>query len=202
MPEYDWMHSVYGTKGEDMIEDMPPPKGKPMRISAFVDSALAVCRVSGRSSTGFLILVNQTLVDWYTKLQKPVQTATYGSEFVAARTCTDAIVDIQYTLCSMGVAVEDQAWMLGDNQSVITSSTIPWSLLGKRHNALSYHRVRSAIAHKLLKFCYVPSAENVGDVLTKFLGYKKYWPLILPLLFWGGETAVKPSASASAQGEC
>jgi hypothetical protein len=36
--------------------------------------------------------------------------------------------------------------MFGDNQSVITSSTIPHSRLFMRHNALLYHRVREAIA--------------------------------------------------------
>ena len=39
--------------------------------------------------------------------------------------------------------------MFGDNQSVITSSTIPHSRLSKRHNALSYHRVREAIVAKI-----------------------------------------------------
>ena len=40
----------------------------------------------------------------------------------------------------------DQAYMFGDNKSVVTSSTIPQPILNIRHNMLSYHRVREAIA--------------------------------------------------------
>ena len=50
----------------------------------------------------------------------------------------------------MGFSVDGPAWVFGDNASVITSSTIPQSTLNKRHNALSYHRVRESIAAKTL----------------------------------------------------
>ena len=189
MPVHDWMHTVYGDKPEEFKKGLPPPKGKKVRITAFEDSSLATCKVTGKSTTGIIVMINQTPVDWYSKLQKPVETATYGAEFMAARTCTDMIVDTQVILQSMGVPLDGSAWMMGDNQSVITSSTIPHSMLGKRHNALSYHRVRSVVAHGILKFCFVETSQNVSDFLTKGLGHKKFWPFVRPLLFWGGDTA-------------
>ena len=73
--------------------------------------------------------------------------------------------------------------MLGDNESVVTSSTILHSVLNKRHNFLSYHRVRCAVAHDVMFYCYIASDENISDVMTKPLGYKKFWPLVKPLLF-------------------
>ena len=36
-------------------------------------------------------------------------------------------------------------------------------------NALSYHRVREAIAANVLKFHHISGKENPADVLTKFL---------------------------------
>jgi hypothetical protein len=77
--------------------------------------------------------------------------------------------------------------MFGDNQSVLTSSTIPRSILIKRHNALSYHRVREAIASKVMYFLRVPGLYNATDVLTKALPWITFWPLVQPLLFWKGE---------------
>jgi hypothetical protein len=88
----------------------------------------------------------------------------------------------------MGIPLDGPAWMFGDNQSVITSSTIPHSNLNKRHNALSYHRVREAISAKVLYFIHVDGKVNPSDIMTKFLGWAKFWPLIQPLLFWKGET--------------
>ena len=45
--------------------------------------------------------------------------------------------------------------MFGDNQSVVTSATIPHSKLNKRHVALSYHRVREAIAQEVVEFYHI-----------------------------------------------
>jgi endo-beta-N-acetylglucosaminidase D len=88
----------------------------------------------------------------------------------------------------MGIPIDGPSWMFGDNQSVITSSTIPHSSLNKRHNALSYHRVREAISAEILYFLHVDGKLNPSDVLTKFLAWAKFWPLIQPMLFWKGET--------------
>jgi hypothetical protein len=97
-------------------------------------------------------MLNQTPIEWFGKRQNTVETATYGSEFVAARQATEQIIVIHYTLCAFGVPLDRPAWLLGDKQSVITSPTIPHSQLGKRHNALSYHRVRERVAPKILYF--------------------------------------------------
>jgi len=88
----------------------------------------------------------------------------------------------------MGVPLDGPAWLLGDNKSVVTSSTMSSSMLNKRHNALAYHRIRAAIACGILKFCHIPGKENPADVMTKYLQYPAFWPLIQPFLFCKGET--------------
>ena len=40
----------------------------------------------------------QAPIDWYSKKQATVDTVTYGSEFVAAKTATEQIMDIRQTL--------------------------------------------------------------------------------------------------------
>ena len=51
------------------------------------------------------LTVNKTHVDWYSKKQATVETATYGSEFVAAKTSTDQIMDIRQTLRYLGAPI-------------------------------------------------------------------------------------------------
>ena len=58
---------------------------------------------------------------------KVVVTATYGSEFMVERQATEQIMDIRYTLRMLGIPLDGPAWLFGDNQSVITSLTIPHS---------------------------------------------------------------------------
>ena len=126
--------------------------------------------------SGIITLLNQT----------PIETTKYGSEFLVARQATEPILDLRFTLRMMGLPIDGPSWLFGDNSSVITSSTIPHSTLNKRHNALSYHRVRESIAAKIIHFLHVSGIHNPSDVLTKFLGYAKLKYLIRPLLFWLG----------------
>jgi hypothetical protein len=166
---------------------MPTPRGKPARTTTFEDANLMHDLVTGRSCTGILHIVNQTPIDWFSKAQRTVETATYGSEFVAARIATEQIMDLRYTIRMLGTPLDGKAYMFGDNQSVITSGTIPHSSLNKRHNALAYHRVREAIAADIIWFFHINGIDNPADVLTKFLGHNVFWPLIKPWLFWRGE---------------
>ena len=123
-----------------------------------------------------------------------METATYGSEFMVARQATEQIIDLRYTLRMLGVPLLGPSWMFGDNKSVVTSSTIPHSTLDKRWNALSYHKVREAIAAGVITFQHIDGKSNPSDVLTKFLPWNEFWPLIQPLLFWKGETMINATS--------
>ena len=79
--------------------------------------------------------------------------------------------------------------MMGDNESVVNSATIPHSKLHKRHNALSYHRTREAIAAGMLRFEFIRAEQNPADILSKHWDYPSIWPQLHPLLFWEGDTA-------------
>ena len=186
--EYDWFYTVYGNPTEEISPSLPVPKGKPVRLTTFVDANLMHDLTTGRSATGILHFLNQTPIDWFSKRQNTVETATYGSEYNAARSGTDQVIDLRFTMRAFGVPIDGRTWMFGDNESVITSSTIPHSVLKKRHNALSYHRVREAIAANIMHFLHLDGSENCADVLTKIQSHTKIWPLIEPLLFWKGET--------------
>jgi hypothetical protein len=187
-PDVSWINAVYGNVKEELPHNMPTPKGKPVRTSTNVDANLMHCLVTGRSLTGILHFINQCPVEWYSKKQNTVETATFGSEFVAAKTATEQVMDLRWTLRMLGAPLDGPAWMFGDNESVITNSTIPKSLLKKRHNALSYHRVREACAAGVMWFIYTPGKTNVADVLTKYLPWCDMLPKLRPVLFWKGDT--------------
>jgi hypothetical protein len=57
-----------------------------------VDANLYHNVLTGRSVTGVLHFLNGTPIDWYSKKQATVKSATYGSEFVAARICVEQII--------------------------------------------------------------------------------------------------------------
>ena len=95
--EYDWTR-IYGNVLEEIPKDAPEPLGKSVTTTTFLDANLLHDLITGRSVTAVLHFFNLTPGDWYSKRQATVENATYGSEFVAAKTATEQIVDIRQTL--------------------------------------------------------------------------------------------------------
>ena len=98
-----------------------------MRTTTFVDAKLCHDFTTGRSVTGVLHFLNSTPIAWFTMRQGQAETATYGFEFTAARQAVEQIIDLRYTLRMFGMPLDGPSWLFGDNQSVVTSSTLPHS---------------------------------------------------------------------------
>ena len=193
--EYDWTRTVYSGACEQIPHDIPKPLGKHVQTTHYVDANLNHDLSTGKAVTAALHFLNQTPIDAYTKRQSTVETATYGSEFVAAWTAVDQIIDIRTTLRYLGVPIRDKSYMFGDNKSVVTSSTIPNSTISKRHHLASYHRVREAIAAKFISFHWKDGKSNPADILSKHWEFATVWPMLKPILFWRGETATQLKGS-------
>ena len=54
----------------------------------------------------------------------------------------DLAMEIRYILRMLGVKIDGSALMLGDNKSVVINTTIPSSVLKKKHCAIAYHQTR------------------------------------------------------------
>jgi hypothetical protein len=187
-PEYDWSLSVYGDVKEIIATDIPEPKGKYVTLSHYFDANLYHDMLTGRSVTTILHFLNQTLMDWYSKKQATVKTATFGSEFIAARTTIDQIVDLRTTLCYLGVPIREKSYVFGDNKTIIDASLTPHAKLHKRHNALSFHHVREAVASKYVTIFHVLGAYNPANILSKHWAYALVWQTMNALLFAHGDT--------------
>ena len=190
--DFDWTYSVYGNIHEILPDDMPEPLGESVTTTTTMDANLNHCLATGKSLTGCLHFVNKTPVDWYSKKQATVETATYGSEFVAAKTATEQIMDIRQTLRYLGAPITTKSFLFGDNRSVVTSATLPHSTLTKRHNILAFRRVREAIAAKLMAFYWIQTAYNLSDMLTKHWDHPTVYPMILKLLITRGNITLIP----------
>ena len=102
-------------------------------------------------------------------------------------------MDLRNTLRYLDVPIMTKAYMFGDSKLVVTSSTIPQSILNKRHNMLSYHRMREAIATMILEFHWCSSDQNKIDILSKHWEHAKVKDIIRELFDYQGDiTLLKP----------
>ncbi len=167
---------------------MLEPLGHEVVFTHYFDANLFHDLLTGRSVTGILHLVNQTPIDWFSKKQSTVETATYGSEFIAGRTCVEQAMDLRTTFRYLGVPINSTSYMFGDNDSMINSSRRTDAKLHKRHVALSFHRVREAVASGMIVLSHIGSKLNPSDILSKFWTHTAVWMTLQPLLFWQGDT--------------
>ena len=193
--DFDWTYSEYGNVQELLPGDMPDPLGEAVTTNTTMDANLNHRLATGKSLTGCLHFVNKTPVEWYSKKQDTVETATYGSEFVAAKTATEQIMHIRQTLRYLGAPIGAKYFLFGDNGSVVTSVTLPHSTLTKRPNILVFHTVREVIAAKLMAFYWIQSPYNLSDLLSKHWDHPTVYPMILKLLITRGNITLIPIRS-------
>lgn len=96
---------MYQDPQEEFPTDAPEPLGKHVTLSHYFDANLMHDMITGKSVTEILHFFNQTLIGSHSKKQSTVETATYGSEFIAERTCIEQAVDMRNYLRYAGVPI-------------------------------------------------------------------------------------------------
>jgi hypothetical protein len=164
----DWSE-FYGDVAEELPATMPEPRGNPVNITCFVDSNHAGNVITRRSHTGILIFVQNSPIIFYSKRQNTVETSTFGSEFVAMKIAKEMIVALRYKLRMFGIPIEGPANVLCDNQGVVKNTSIPESVLNRKHISIAYHSVREAAAAGILRVGKEDTETNLADLFTKQL---------------------------------
>ena len=83
----DWSDTPYGDCKEDVPGNAPPQRGIGFTMRAFVDSDHAGGSITRRARTGFIIMLNNARIYWFSKKQTSVETSSFGSEFIAMKQC-------------------------------------------------------------------------------------------------------------------
>ena len=109
------------------------------------------------------------------------------------RIYVEELIDLRTTLRYLGVPIIERSYMFGDNRYVFNSSMCIYAKLHKRHNALSFNRVRESITAGICCFIHLNGEYNPTDILSKNWSYDYVWTLLRPLMFWYGDTAHIPS---------
>ena len=110
-------------------------------MSVFVDADHAGNKVTRRSHTGVLFFLQNALTVWYLKRQNTVESSTFGSEFVAMRIAKDLAIALRYKLRMFGIPIDGPADVFCDKQGVVKNTSLPESVLLKKHNVINYHAV-------------------------------------------------------------
>ena len=181
--EVDW-RPFYGNVVEAIPPNAPKPRGKSVVLRCYVDADHAGDLVTRRSRTGFIQFINMAPIAWFSKKQGSVETSTFGSEFVAAKTAIEANRALRYRLRMMGVPIDGPTYVYVDNMSVVHNCSNPDSMLKKKSNSIAYHAVRESSAMGEGIVGYVPTGSNSADLMTKVLPHGDRRTTLIAGLLW------------------
>jgi hypothetical protein len=141
----DWME-YNPVACEPIPPNLPEPLGHAVTTACYVDADHAGCKVTRHSQTGIILYVNKAPITWYSKRQNTVESATFGSEFIALKTAIDQTEALRYKLCMFGIPLTGPMKVFCDNDAVVKNATHSESTLRRKHTSIAYHRCREAQA--------------------------------------------------------
>jgi len=180
---------------DDLPPDMPEALGEAVELVMFVDASHAANLVTRQSRTGVLIYFNKAPIIWYSKKQNSIETSSFGLEFAALKTGVELLEGLRYKLRMMGVPLKGYCKCNVDNMSVVKNASVPESTLKKKSNSIAYHYVRSRCAADVLWVQWVPTGENLADILTKIQPGTVHDELAMCIMYDGREEYQKSVSS-------
>jgi hypothetical protein len=120
-------------------------------------------------------------VSWCSRRQATVAKSSTEAEYVALSLATQEVVWLRRLLTDLGVDVSSPTMILEDNQGAIDLSKNPKHHNRTKHIDVSYHFTRERMAMKEVDVGYIPTGDNVADIMTKGLGrglYEKFRKLL------------------------
>ena len=127
-------------------------------------------------------------VSWFSKKQESIALSTAEAEYIAATmACTQAIW-MRSELMNLKEEVPLPLTILCDNNSAINLSKHSVQHSRAKHIDISYHFIKDKVEKGEVKLDYVPTAEQIADILTKPLSSEVFATLRLHM-------GVQPSSS-------
>ena len=137
------------------------------------------------SVSGGLILYRGGLIAWWSRLQKSVSASTAEAEYFSAALAGREAVYARDFIDDIGFGVTAPTPLFLDNKATIELTQDPVAFKKTKHILRHAHELRDRVARRVLRPVYVPTDQQLADVLTKGLREDAHRVLLDSLLFDG-----------------
>eukprot|EP00253_Pinus_taeda_P031507 PITA_31507 len=120
-----------------------------------------------KSTSGGAFFMVSRLVSWFSKKQSSIALSIAEAEYVAVASCCTQLLWMMQTLQDFQIIWTPPISILCDNTSAISISKNPVMHSKAKHIPIKYHFLREQVLEQKVKLEYVPSKEQVADILTK-----------------------------------
>ena len=150
---------TYGTRNESLI--------------GYCDADYATDTDTRRSTSGYVFTLYGGAIAWQSKRQPTVAASTTEAEYMAAAAAVKEALWLRQLFKDFGIDT-GVVTIMADNQAAIKILKNPISSLRSKHIDVVHHFARERVMRKEIEFKYIPTIEQVADVLTKALTEAKH----------------------------
>jgi hypothetical protein len=141
----------------------------PHPFIVYTDADHGGCADSGKSTGGYLVMMSGCPVSWRSKLQTTVSLSTTEAEYVAGVEAGKELKWVRHLLSELRFPASGPSPLLMDNQSAIAVSKNPEHHSRMKHLDLADYWLRDKVAKGSIRVEYVPTQDQLADILTKAL---------------------------------
>eukprot|EP00253_Pinus_taeda_P036219 PITA_36219 len=152
---------------ESVVVHQPTYRSMIGSLLYFTDVDWAGSSDDRKSTSGGAFFMGSRLVSWFNKKQSLIALSTAEAEYVAAASCCTQLLWMMQTLQDLQITCTPPISILCDNTSAISISKNPVMHSKTKHILIKYHFLWEQVLEQKVKLEYVPSKEQVADILTK-----------------------------------
>ncbi|KAH9793691.1 retrovirus-related pol polyprotein from transposon RE1 [Citrus sinensis] len=142
-----------------------------MKITGFTDADWAGDLDDRKSVGAYCIYLGNNLISWSSKKQSVIARSSAESEYRALASASAEISWLQSLFSEIGLSCTETPSVWCDNISATELARNPVIHSRTKHIEIDLHFIRDKVIAGELQIQYIPSAEQIADIMTKPLSF-------------------------------
>ena len=150
------------------------PTTNDLCVTCFVDADFAGDEENAKSTTGLVFRIGTASITWMSKCQSCVALSSSEVEYMGLSAAVREATWLEKLTSDLGLEAVKPIAIHCDNEASMRMVVNPEINHRNKHINAHYYYSRERVESGNIELLYVPSLEQIGDILTKPLGRKLF----------------------------